>query len=73
MKTEVEESGAQFAVLLIPAAPQIEPPAAADGIWYCDQPNDEMTEFLRGSGYCSFRYAARFSRICSRWWREFIF
>lgn len=45
LEKEVEANGAQLAVLLIPAAPQIVPPEA-DGEWYCDVPNDRLTTFL---------------------------
>jgi hypothetical protein len=62
MHAEVEESGAEFAVLLIPAAPQIVPPAQPDGEWYCDQPNLEMTTFLEEAEIPYFGYAARISR-----------
>ena len=42
---EVEDNGAQLAVLIIPAAPQIVPPAEGEE-WYCDVPNDRLTAFL---------------------------
>jgi lysophospholipase L1-like esterase len=46
---EVEASGAQFAVLVIPASPQLIPPE--DGKpWYCDQPNRELSHFLDEEG-----------------------
>ncbi len=46
---EVEANGAQLAVLIIPAAPQIVPPAEG-AEWYCDVPNDELTSFLDEAG-----------------------
>ena len=42
---EVADNGAQLAVLIIPAAPQIVPPAEGEE-WYCDVPNDRLTAFL---------------------------
>lgn len=49
MQQEVEANGAQFAVLLIPAAPQIIPPTG-DADWYCDVPNVHLTTFLDEAG-----------------------
>lgn len=49
MRAEVEASGAELAVLVIPASPQVVPPA--DGVsWYCDRPNIELTSFLQDEG-----------------------
>ena len=45
LNKEVEDNGAQLAVLIIPAAPQIVPPAEGEE-WYCDVPNDRLTAFL---------------------------
>lgn len=49
LQKEVEANGAQFAVLIIPAAPQIVPPEG-NGEWYCDAPNEELTAFLDEAG-----------------------
>ena len=49
LEKEVEANGAQLAVLIIPAAPQIVPPAEG-AEWYCDVPNDELTSFLDEAG-----------------------
>jgi lysophospholipase L1-like esterase len=49
LKTEVEAGDREFAVLLIPAAPQIIPPAEGQD-WYCDRPNEELTAFLEAEG-----------------------
>jgi lysophospholipase L1-like esterase len=49
LEKEVEANGAQLAVLIIPAAPQIVPPEAGSE-WYCDVPNDQLTAFLDGAG-----------------------
>ena len=49
LEKEVEANNAQLAVLLIPAAPQIVPPAE-DAEWYCDVPNDHLTAFLDEAG-----------------------
>lgn len=49
LEKEVEANGAQLAVLIIPAAPQIVPPEA-DAEWYCDVPNDQLTAFLDEAG-----------------------
>ena len=46
---EVEANGAQLAVLIIPAAPQIVPPQEGE-TWYCDVPNDRLTAFLDEAG-----------------------
>jgi hypothetical protein len=49
LEKEVAANGAQLAVLIIPAAPQIVPPQ--DGAeWYCDVPNERLTSFLDDSG-----------------------
>ena len=49
LEKEVEANGAQLAVLIIPAAPQIVPPD--DGAdWYCDVPNNQLTAFLDEAG-----------------------
>ena len=45
LQEEVEANGAQLAVLVIPAAPQVAPPAG-NAEWYCNAPNDELTAFL---------------------------
>lgn len=45
LRTEVEATGAEFAVVMIPASPQLSPPA--DGVnWYCERPNNELSSFL---------------------------
>lgn len=49
LQKEVEANGAQLAVLLIPAAPQITPPQG-DAEWYCNVPNDQLTAFLTEAG-----------------------
>ncbi len=49
LEKEVAANGAQLAVLIIPAAPQIVPPQEGDE-WYCDVPNDELTAFLDEAG-----------------------
>lgn len=49
LQQEVEANGAQFAVLIIPAAPQIVPPDG-DAEWYCNVPNDRLTAFLDEAG-----------------------
>jgi lysophospholipase L1-like esterase len=49
LEKEVEANGAQLAVLIIPAAPQIVPPAAGEA-WYCDVPNDQLAAFLDEAG-----------------------
>jgi lysophospholipase L1-like esterase len=49
LEKEVEANGAQLAVLIIPAAPQIVPPAEG-AEYYCDVPNDELTAFLDEAG-----------------------
>lgn len=49
LRVEVEATGAEFAVLMIPASPQLSPPA--DGVsWYCERPNDELDGFLEEEG-----------------------
>jgi hypothetical protein len=49
MRTEVEASGAELVVLVIPAAPQIVVPKEGKP-WYCDQPNMELDTFLDAEG-----------------------
>ena len=49
LEKEVEANGAQLAVLIIPAAPQIVPPQEGEE-WYCDVPNDQLTAFLDEAG-----------------------
>ncbi|MCI0398743.1 MAG: SGNH/GDSL hydrolase family protein [Chloroflexi bacterium] len=49
MRLEVEASGARFVVLVIPAAPQVIPPAEGES-WYCQRPNDELAAFLTAEG-----------------------
>ena len=49
LQDEVEANGAQLAVLVIPAAPQIEPPEG-DAAWYCNAPNETLTTFLDEAG-----------------------
>ncbi len=49
LEKEVEANDAQLAVLIIPAAPQIIPPAEGQE-WYCDVPNDRLTAFLDEAG-----------------------
>jgi hypothetical protein len=49
LEKEVEANGTQLAVLIIPAAPQIVPPAEG-AEWYCDVPNDQLTAFLDEAG-----------------------
>ncbi|MGD2159201.1 MAG: SGNH/GDSL hydrolase family protein [Anaerolineales bacterium] len=46
MRDEVEESGANFAVLIVPASPQLVPPSNNTD-WYCEQPNIELENFLK--------------------------
>ena len=50
MQKEVEANGAEFAVLVIPAAPQLVPPQGDGEEWYCDVPNDRLTAFLDSAG-----------------------
>jgi lysophospholipase L1-like esterase len=45
LEKETAANGAQLAVLIIPAAPQVVPPEG-DADWYCDVPNDRLTAFL---------------------------
>ena len=49
LQMEVEANGAQLAIMLIPAAPQIVPPQG-DADWYCNVPNDVLTAFLDEAG-----------------------
>jgi len=49
LEKEVEANGAQLAVLIIPAAPQIVPPEEGNE-WYCDVPNNQLTAFLDEAG-----------------------
>lgn len=49
LNKEAEDNGAQLAVLIIPAAPQIVPPVEGED-WYCDVPNDRLTAFLEDAG-----------------------
>ncbi len=49
LEKEVDANGAQLAVLIIPAAPQIVPPQEGE-VWYCDVPNDQLTAFLDEAG-----------------------
>ncbi|MAT99379.1 MAG: hypothetical protein CL608_19745 [Anaerolineaceae bacterium] len=49
LEKEVEANGAQLAVLVIPAAPQIVPPQEGKE-WYCDVPNDQLAAFLDEAG-----------------------
>jgi hypothetical protein len=49
LQQEVEANGAQFAVLVIPASPQIALPKE-DAEWYCDTPNEVLTSFLDEAG-----------------------
>jgi lysophospholipase L1-like esterase len=49
VRAEVEASGAKFAVLAIPASPQLTPPDDGKS-WYCDQPNYELSQFLDAEG-----------------------
>lgn len=49
LNKEVEANGAQLAVLIIPAAPQIVPPEG-EAEWYCNTPNDRLTSFLDEAG-----------------------
>jgi lysophospholipase L1-like esterase len=49
LEKEVEANGAQLAVLIIPAAPQIVLPREG-AEWYCDLPNDRLTAFLDDVG-----------------------
>jgi hypothetical protein len=49
LQEEVEANGAQLAVLVIPAAPQIVSPEG-EAEWYCDAPNDVLTSFLDEAG-----------------------
>lgn len=46
---EVAANGAELAVMIIPAAPQIIPPED-DAEWYCNVPNDRLTAFLDEAG-----------------------
>jgi lysophospholipase L1-like esterase len=45
----VATTGAQFAILVIPAAPQIAVPQQGRN-WYCDRPNQELAAFLEVEG-----------------------
>jgi hypothetical protein len=46
MRDDVEETGAEFAVVVVPASPQLVPPnKGAD--WYCERPNIELSNFLQ--------------------------
>ncbi|MCC6603671.1 MAG: hypothetical protein IT327_10695 [Anaerolineae bacterium] len=49
LEKETAANGAQLAVLIIPAAPQVVPPEG-DADWYCDVPNDRLTAFLDEAG-----------------------
>lgn len=49
LQEETAANGAEFAVMLIPAAPQVVPPEG-DAEWYCDVPNDRLTAFLDEAG-----------------------
>jgi lysophospholipase L1-like esterase len=49
LRTEVEASGAELVVLVIPAAPQAVVPQEGRQ-WYCDQPNIELANFLDAEG-----------------------
>jgi lysophospholipase L1-like esterase len=49
LRQEVEASGAQFAVVMIPASPQVVPPAEGKE-WYCQRPNDLLGGFLTAEG-----------------------
>ncbi len=49
MRQEVEAHGAAFAVLALPAAPQVRPPADGQS-WYCDRANQELVSFLEAEG-----------------------
>lgn len=49
LEKETAANGAELAVLIIPAAPQIVPPEG-DADWYCDVPNARLTEFLDEAG-----------------------
>lgn len=49
LQEETAANGAEFAVMMIPAAPQIVPPEG-DAEWYCDVPNDRLTAFLDEAG-----------------------
>jgi len=45
LREEVAEHGARLVVLIIPASPQIVPPAEGEE-WYCNRPDAEMAAFL---------------------------
>ncbi|WP_420632196.1 hypothetical protein [Candidatus Leptofilum sp.] len=49
LEQEVKANGAELAVMIIPAAPQIVPPDG-DAEWYCNVPNDRLTTFLDEAG-----------------------
>ncbi len=49
LRAEVQASGAELVVLVIPAAPQIVVPKEGKP-WYCDQPNIELDTFLDAEG-----------------------
>lgn len=49
LQSEVEANGAQLAVMIIPAAPQIVPPDG-DAEWYCNPPNEVLGTFLDEAG-----------------------
>lgn len=49
LQEETAANGAELAILIIPAAPQIVPPEG-DAEWYCDVPNDRLTTFLDEAG-----------------------
>jgi len=49
LETEIAAQGSQLIVVTIPASPQITPPG--DGVsWYCDRPNQELSDYLAAEG-----------------------
>lgn len=49
LRVEVQESGAEFAVVMLPASPQITVPRDGEP-WYCDKANQELAGFLEDQG-----------------------
>ena len=49
LRSEATESGAKFAVIMLPASPQIAVPLDGES-WYCDRANQELTDFLEEEG-----------------------
>jgi lysophospholipase L1-like esterase len=49
LREEVRSHGAELAVMVIPASPQLTPPGPGED-WYCDRPNQELAGFLEAEG-----------------------